>query len=417
MYSKILKIYPLFFIIFFLTFFPKYIFADTQDSSAIDLIQTVGLSINSLPLNDFYSPSSVSYDEESIFGMYSSEISNVYNIENLVDMDGKRRIPGELDSLRLPPRSLVDLTYFYQNISDVFLEKISTPLSLNNFSSGSLANVINVTGWNLDRITTKWGEVSLYKDGVSKEYKVDRNLTANGQGNLLLGTYQVIQPLEITSWSVVPNFDSQVVGITVVVKNISDEYLNDIGYEHCGYLLKRNFLPFEEFIYKYELDKNFKEDEDIDLSTIQIDDPNTRVECSVSGSRWYQYFLTDSISVFSYFNNSWFSGAYVQPQVESFCIQRLPYKFNSPSIKYIYKQVSVDNIVENKDNQEVLGIEYSAIDKLKELPKTFKNDPFLLLCLLVVDIYLWYSFCIKRRQYESKNNNTRICSKSCKDAQ
>jgi hypothetical protein len=72
--------------------------------------------------------------------------------------------------------------------------------------------------------------------------------------------------------------------------------------------------------------------------------------------------------------------------------------------------------VENKDNQEVLGIEYSAINKLKELPKTFKSDPFLLLCLLVVDIYLWYSFDIKRRQYESKNNNTRICSESSKNA-
>jgi hypothetical protein len=255
MYSKYLKIYPLFFIVFFLTFFPNYIFADTQDSSAIDLIQTVGFGINSLPSNDSNSPLSISYDQENIFGIYSSEISNAYNIDNLVDMEGKRRIPGKLDNIKVPPRSVVDLIYFYQNSSNIFLEKISTPLSRNNFTSGSLVNVVDITDWNLNRITTKWGEVSLYKDGISKEYQVDMNLGPNDKGSFLLGTYQVIQPLEIISWSVIPNFDSQVVGITVVVKNISDEYLNDIGYEHCGYLFERDFLPFEEFTYKYELKK------------------------------------------------------------------------------------------------------------------------------------------------------------------
>ncbi|HAM96811.1 TPA: hypothetical protein DCP76_03380 [Patescibacteria group bacterium] len=68
---------------------------------------------------------------------------------------------------------------------------------------------------------------------------------------------------------------------------------------------------------------------------------------------------------------------------------------------------NIDSNIEEEENGDVLGI--SATGNI--LPKTGEVD-WLFLGLLVVDMLLWYSVYILRRNYEGKNTNSRVCAKS-----
>jgi hypothetical protein len=69
------------------------------------------------------------------------------------------------------------------------------------------------------------------------------------------------------------------------------------------------------------------------------------------------------------------------------------------------EDIASENEEDEEEMQEVLGIS----DKV--LPKTGKRA-YGLVVLLVVDVLLWYSVYILRRNYESKNTNSRVRTKS-----
>jgi hypothetical protein len=52
----------------------------------------------------------------------------------------------------------------------------------------------------------------------------------------------------------------------------------------------------------------------------------------VYGSPWDGYVNPDSISVFNKIDDQWITGAKTQPSLESFCIQRLPYKYSTEEL-------------------------------------------------------------------------------------
>ena len=393
-FMHIKKILYFLLIIIFWCFSIRLVYADTSDSSSSPLLHSVAL------------------------GLHESNIIDMYDLDTLVNTDGHRRIKGEADSLVVVPGDMVDLLYFYKSIEDILLEKVRFSASRNTPSLGNFSNLLNIGNLSSEIINTKWGSVDLYKEGFGKEYILNKNILAGEKGKLILGTYEVVKPIQIVSWRLIPNPEMQEINVNVVVKNVTEEYLHSVKYEHCGYLLVKDFLPKEEYTYSYEIDKVLEDGEDFELDSIYISDPNTKTECSVYGSRYYQYFLSDAVPVYSYFEGGWFSGAYVQPEGESFCIQRLPYSYVSEGIEYIYPE-AVDNSVDKEAmpmEESVLGIQQKVLNKIKELPKTYISNGKTILLLLVVDIYLWYSFLKKRRNYENKNKDTRICSKSSKDA-
>jgi hypothetical protein len=383
----------LFFLLIFSFLLKTFVHAETIDSSASPLVHTVAIGLHNDPFLDTYS------------------------LDTLVNTGGHRRIRGEIDRVTVVPGDLVDLIYLYRSTEEILLEKIRFSVSRNTSTSGDLSKILKIDELSNDIVISKWGNVDLYKEGIGKQYVLNRNLLAGEEGRILLGTYEVIQPIQISSWELIPNVEKQEVNLKVVVKNVTQEYLNNVEYEHCGHLSVRDFLPEEEYIYSYELEKSITEGEDFELGNINISDPNTKTESSVYGSRYYQYFLSDAIPVYAYFNGGWFSGAYVQPEGSSFSVQRLPYSFVSEDITYTYVE-DVDNGVDNGEGsheKKILGIQQSILENIKELPKTYISNNRIILSLLVVDIYLWYSFLKKRRNYESKNKDTRICSKSSKD--
>ena len=50
------------------------------------------------------------------------------------------------------------------------------------------------------------------------------------------------------------------------------------------------------------------------------------------------------------------------------------------------------------------------------LPDTGKRVGGSLAFFLVIDLCLWYSYFRRRKMYESKNENTKICTRCCKDS-
>jgi hypothetical protein len=102
-------------------------------------------------------------------------------------------------------------------------------------------------------------------------------------------------------------------------------------------------------------------------------------------------------------------GAVVQPARESICIKRIAYTM-------LYDNWIEDSSAE--DTEAVLGIEADTITEEKQsmvLPKTGKQN-LVVYILLVVDVVLWYSLNILRRKYESKNVDSRLRTKSGKNA-
>jgi len=131
------------------------------------------------------------------------------------------------------------------------------------------------------------------------------------------------------------------------------------------------------------------------LEPFTLINPNVKERCAVMGGNYYQWYFTDSISVFAKRENDmWVGGGYVQPAVESMCVKRIWYEWKSEEIQL--------------DSQEVLGV----TDGLSKLPQTSRSSFFRLFPFVVLDVFLWYAFLRRKKKYEDKNSNTRLCSKS-----
>lgn len=365
----------------FLSFFiillsPSIIHAQTVDSSAIQMYQTVG----------FFDPDTTEFGIMDL--MVGSPLS---------------RMPNVFDKVEGIPGAKFNLIYMYDNYSSssIHVEKIYLPLSQNDASGGDLTNLITIEHTSGNNIHTRWGNIDLYREGKGKEYLV--NMDLSGYGSVLLDTFEIGNSLEIESWDITPDYDNNLIYMTVYVRNMVPELLNNVVFTHDTYSYTQNILPEGQVIYQYNLDLEITEGEDIDLGNIEIEDPNIKTECAVQGSRWYQAFYTNALSMYSYINTSWINGLYTQPERESMCVTRLPHTITSDTILFEH----VDNVVEKLDQEpQILGVSAEIFNNLEELPKTSRGYLATLICLLVADMYLWYSLFNKRKNYESKNNNT-----------
>jgi len=369
--------------------FPSFVFADDfniqGDSGPNEFFQATALTVENFP-----EQGGISFDEDELLGQNTTNILNTQSIFTLASMGYTRRIPGIADKVYGPPGTRVDLLYFYQNNTghSVNIKEIAVPLSRSVISNGDISKLINVSGEERNMSILFSGN-NLSRGGKYMSYDGLGDIANGGGGGILLDSWYIQNPLTVELLKV--ERVSDMVTLQIKVKNITeDEYLTNLNFKHKEYQEIFDLMPSEEKHLEYSLENR----ENI-LEPFTLANPNVKERCAVLGGNYYQWYATDSISVFAKReNDKWVGGGYVQPAVESICVKRIGYEWKTEEIQL--------------DSQEVFGV----ADGLKKLPQTNISSSLWLLPFVVLDVFLWYAFLRRKKKYEDKNCNTRLCSKS-----
>jgi len=402
MLLKILKMILYFFIIF-ATPVRADNFDSTIDTSANQYQQTVALSVNGYPniQNILYKKSD--FLAENTVSILGSQL------ESFTDFDNTRRIPMVADHIDAPPGTQVDVVYLYRNNTghNVNISKIDWVLSRNIKENGSLTEVLDISGYAEGNRSFKYSAQNLIKSGIYRQYVGPGDISNGGSGAYALDSVRVSNPLSIDDVLATSNGNGGV-DFKIYIQNTSNEYLNNLKFTYESYEETFNLPAMQEQIVDFSME-NVPEE----LGTFSIYNPNIKQICAVYGSPYYTYTQTDASPVFAYREDKLVPGAFVQPPGESFCVKRIPYTMISEPM--VLSQVKDEENTKNTESIETNIVEKTNGDVLGTsdivLPKTGKVG-WSLLPLLVVDVLLWYSVYILRRSYESKNTNSRICTKS-----
>lgn len=376
-------------VLFFLIFNPSSVFADDfnikGDSAPNEFFQATALTVENFP-----EQGEVFFDEDELFGQNTTNILNTQSIFTLASMGYTRRIPNIADRVCGPPGTRVDLLYFYQNNTghSVNIKEIAIPLSRSILSNGDLSKILNVSGVERNMEFMFSGN-NLSRMGKYLSYDGLGDIANGVGGGFLLDSLYIRNPLNVELLKV--EKVSDMVNIEIKIKNVTeDEYLTNLNLKHKTYEESFALSPQEEKYVKYSLEYDGDK-----VESFVVSNPNVKEICSVLGGNYYQWYATESISVFAKReNDKWVGGGYVQPAVESICVKRIGYKLRSENISLV--------------SEDVL----SVTDNIKELPRTNRYPVSLLASLVVLDVFLWYAFLRRKKKYEDKNSNTRLCSKS-----
>lgn len=392
MARKILKMILYFFIIF-----ATPVYADSfdvsKDSNGNLYYQTVALGTEGYPEIENVQYARSDFLAESTSGILSTGISGY------TDFDFTRRVPMVADRVYGPPGTVVDLVYLFRNDTghDVSISKVNLILSRNNPEQGNLTDVLNISDVNTKDILYKYSNQNMVKSGISKEYIGIGEVQNGVEGGYILESVSIKNPLEVGEAEYIKNDDGSV-DIHVYIRNTSKEYLNNLVFKYLSHEEKFNLGVGDEYIVKFSL-SNMPEA----LESFSIYNPNVKEVCAVYGNPYYTYNDTNAISIFAYRGDGVVPGAFVQPARESFCVKRIAYTMSYDNW--------TEEFVETKNEGSVLGITDENTEEKKVLPKTGKVT-WTIVILLVVDAVLWYSWSI----YESKNTNSRLRTKSSKNA-
>ncbi|HNR53275.1 MAG TPA: hypothetical protein PKI16_02270 [Candidatus Dojkabacteria bacterium] len=377
------------FVLLFLFLFSSPIFADDfnilGDSGPNEFFQATALTTESFPVQG-----KISFDENELLGQNTTNILNTQSIFTLANMGYTRRIPNIADKVYGPPGTKIDLLYFYQNNTghSVNISEIAVPLSRSIVSNGDISRTLNIVGVERN-VEFLFSGNNLSRGGKYVSYDGLGEIANGVGGGILLDSWYIQDPLTVELLKAERDLD--IVNLKVKVKNITeDEYFTNLNFKHKEYQEVFALLPSEERYLEYSL----KNEEKI-LEPFTLTNPNGKERCAVLGGNYYQWYFTDSISVFAKReNDKWVGGGYVQPAVESICVKRIGYELKSEEIQL--------------ESREILGV----ADDLKELPQTNSSSFLCLLLFVVLDVFLWYAFLRRKKKYEDKNSNTRLCSKS-----
>ncbi len=390
MFLKILKMILYFFIIF-----AKPVYADnfdgTLDTSDNQYVQTIAFAVS-----DYPTIKNILYEKNTFIAEDTDLILVDGQIESFIDFDGTRRIPMVADSVSAPPGTQVDVVYLYKNSTGhgIEISKVDWVLSRNIKENGSLIDILEISGYAEGNLGYKYSNQNLIKSGIYKEYVGKGMVSDGGTGAYILESVTVKNPLNVDDTKVVLN-DEGGVDFEIYIQNMSKEFLNDLKFEYGPHEEVFSLGAGEEYVVKFST-----LDIPLTLGTFSVYNPNIKETCAVSGSPYYTYTQTDAIPVLAHRGADIVPGATVQPVRESFCIKRIPYTMISEAM--VLSQVETVS-----EEEEVLG----TSDEQRILPKTGQVG-MTILTLLVVDVLLWYSLYILRRNHESKNTNSRIRTKS-----
>ncbi|MFA7682910.1 MAG: hypothetical protein WCX94_02065 [Candidatus Dojkabacteria bacterium] len=255
------------------------------------------------------------------------------NIDDLTNDEYKSRIYNQYHYIAVPPYSEIDIGYYwYNNTPDTLnIETIRIPMSRQSQNRGDITNLVYDIGFQEGpTYTSNHGKGGKYLD-VEGMGLVSSDMGQNAKKGIILETLTVKLPVEITQYEVeyLSEYDSRVL---IHVRNATNQWLNNVWVNYKGDVSQIIDLePYEEKVLE-----TYKRcdlvDNELNCGTVRIIDNNTETECVLYGAPWGNYYQPDSITVFNKIGDSWFSGAQIQPEFESFCIQRTPYTYTTEEI-------------------------------------------------------------------------------------
>lgn len=338
------------------------------DSRYSDYKHTTAIAQSYIP-ESIEGAQSLIYDYSLTEGEETQEVLDNESVHTLTDTFYKRRIPGKVDRVSGPPGTRVDFIYKYCNYAghSVDVSKVVAPFSKEDPGLGNWLNVATMEG-NLPiqrSISIYFDFRWILKTALFKEYIGPGVLEDGQEGFLLLDTLTISNPIKIQSIEVEELVEeNKGVKVLVVIKNRSEETLENMFFEHHTYHLEFTMPPLEEITIEYLL-------EDFDeLGYFKIHNPNAREECAIQGNPQYQWFWGGGVTVIGYREDGgWIHGSTVQPEGDNFCISRIPYTMTSPILEY-EKSPDSDNIKEDEivnplDEQESLEEEGKIEDEEK----------------------------------------------------
>ncbi len=403
-------------------------FTNTGENTKNQLLQTVAYTIGSYPSE--IADHIVWFDKNDVIGVDKHSFLGGNDITTVTDFGGSRRIPHIADRVALPPESRIDIIYMYKNQAghDINLSYILLPFSSSSSDDSSLSHVVR------SAVPPIGTSVGVYREGVvlnriGRYFVSDSILSIPNSkvGNIVATSVYVKNPLEIRSMYSTKVGNSA--KITLILKNTSISYLYNLHFEHLGYEEEFDLEAYGEKKIEYTLENVLnKKEVEVNLGTARIENPNRIKKCAVGEEENFKILGIYTTSVFSHRLDGGYSlGALTAPDVGSFCISMIPYTMSSNSIvvsnpateeddEEVVEDTQVETVA-NESNSTVVNIPTKAFERGSEsvlgvtLPKTFVNQ-WGYVGLLVVDVYLWYSFFRERKIYENKYKNTKVCTKS-----
>lgn len=356
-------------VFFFLFLLSSPVFADDfniyGDSRYSHYRHTTAITQGYLP-ESIDDAESLLYEHSFVEGRNTQEVLDNESLHSLTDTFYQRRIPGKVDRVSGPPGTQVDFIYKYFNNAGhtVEVSKVVAPFSKEDPDLGNWLNIATMEGDLpvLRSISIYFDFRWILKTALFKEYIGPGVLEYEQEGSLLLETLTISNPIEIENIEVKElGGAKERVEVSVIIKNTSEEVLENIIFEHHSYNLEFTISPLEEINILYVLE-DFEQ-----LGYFKIHNPNTKEECSISGNPQYQWFWGGGVTVIGYREDGgWIHGSTVQPEGDNFCISRIPYTMTSSLLEYekssdsdnIKEEEIVDSSDEQGDSEEekVLGI-------------------------------------------------------------
>ena len=406
-------------------FLPFVVYADdfssTGDNSGNKLYQSVAYTIGSLPSHE--SSNIVDFDEKDVVGVDTSSFRNDNNIDTVTDFGGARTIPEAGDRVSLPPEARIDIIYLYKNNANhaINLSYILVPLSSGTTKNYDLMEIVktseNIVEESVNVLRT--GEIFV-RNGKYLQTDSKSKIEEGESGDANIGSMYVKNPLEIKDIKI--NKDENTFGIKVILKNNINERLENLVLKHLDYSETFALDEEEEKTLEYTMVNTFnKNGEIIDLGNILIENPNSITRCAVGGEENFRILGLYTMSVFSYrLDGGIAGGAFTNPDTGNYCVTIIPYTMASDAIEYVDKTGNAGVVETNpnymfedlfrEENTDEVGVVSGVSTEEFSLPKTFLRNRKLVI-FLVVDMYLWYSYVRKRKNYEDRNNNTKVCAK------
>ncbi len=390
-------------------------FSEKGDNSMNTFFQTISYSIDesSLPASA-EKENSVIYNGNDVVGNRSTSFISSNDILTLTQPFHMFR-KGTLGTfVSVPPYTKIDIAYYYVNRTghSVNIREILVPFSLSARGSGDISRIAKLETSSLD-----WKGISFFKNnsrlvrnalfgsyvglGVVQSTTLDKKI---------LDSLTVQNPIELDVNSVTLETGKLKVAFTLGNSSGVAQKSLTIKFGDLTEEVDLNVGEKKEFLYEL-----LDDGETLDWGYIKVTNNQSDKECSVFGTAENMWFNDDSPTVYALREDGgWAHGSYVKPDVESFCITRIPYSMTSGRIT-VQRSADEGSLVNDGStvqvDSEVLGISHSNF----VLPKTAKVNYGIYLSILVVGIYLWYSVkrCIK---YGKEDIFTKLCSEGCKNS-
>jgi hypothetical protein len=284
---------------------------------------TISFGVNSI------GKEGLEYDESEVVGADSYEAIHSKSIVYLANNEYRRRL-YHYEDIALPPYSKIDVGYFWINNMphEVDAETIRIPLSRELEENGDVSTLLYDIGFEKgETCTSQMCKEGKYLD-VEGVGLLSSDMYKDPKNGVVIETLTVKPSVEITKYEI--EYISEYVSrIKLYVKNSTDMDLVDVKINYKNSVDRVIDIAADEEVVTEVYKQCSLEVDKINCGSVKIIDNSRQRECIIYGSSYDNFDNPESITVFSKINGEWYSGSQIQPTIERFCIERLPYTYTT----------------------------------------------------------------------------------------